>query len=817
MVYYNSNNNACEEWAMAFFELKCGKCGGELKQKGDYFECGYCHSTYASDNVQKEREMMSQLFDEQKQEQIASIRHMLWEEIHAEYIDSEKIIELCISLQKIKPDDFEARFFEVANGGNGRQLNAFLDGVNVQNPEENFWTEEIVKFMIKSLRAENLLSLNDLIERAYKNTNLEKYEKYATQVSDEAKKVEGGIYESELPRDVFVMYSSKDFEKVKELVYTLEESGLKCFVAMRNLQHGRGAVANYQKALETAMDNCKIIVFLSSKNSRSLMCDAVKVEIPYLRKKDIMNAPYEYRLNYEQMPLKYKKPRVEYRLDNEGKGGGDMLVREFFGSLEYTYSAEEVLARVIKYLTQGVEDPEKMQPTEKYCLACGAKNPLKTKFCMECGGREFAETEEAYEQKKHDKDREALEKAEREKQELLARLQRMEEAQKEAEKRHAEEETKRKADEAERVNRELLERLKKLEEAQNQVKEAPQKMPNKAPMVETKENNAAKRADYFEVYVKDFKDRKLETMKGVKEETSFGLVDCKNLIERHEVFKRALTKEEAEAVQTKFNGFGVEIGLRADSRALAEIEADRKKEAERRQKAEEQKEKMAREAETEKQRAEEKRRQALEEAEKRKAEEEAKRREEEAIVEQGGFVRRGNKILFGLYPQSKAVPKSIGQTVNGYVDGGDGLYEAVGNGYYKVAPIEWNILEEKDGVALLLSEKVLDVGQFDSSPSNNRYEKSGVRNWLNGKFLPKAFSAEAKKRIITTSVDNSAASTCEANNPYAGKNTEDKIFLMSHAEMINKAYGFADSRWTQDKARQKVSTPYAAAKGSPVA
>jgi len=211
-----------------------------------------------------------------------------------------------------------------------------------------------------------------------------------------------------------------------------------------------------------------------------------------------MNAPYEYRLNYEQMPLKYKKPRVEYRLDNEGKGGGDMLVREFFGSLEYTYSAEEVLARVIKYLTQGVEDTAKAQPTEKYCLACGTKNPAKNKFCLECGGHDFAESKEAYEKSKLDKEKQARKKAEEEKQALLEELNRLKEAQRlaeeEAKKRAAkekeeaaksaqkalEEEEKRKAAEEERRLKEIEKAEKEAEEKARKEKEAEEKAKREA-------------------------------------------------------------------------------------------------------------------------------------------------------------------------------------------------------------------------------------------------------------------------------------------------------------------------------------------------
>ena len=162
---------------MSMYELRCQKCGGELKQKGDFFECGYCHSSYASDNVQKEREMMNELFDEQKQERLAALRHMLWEEIHSEYIDSDKILSLCEDLRKYRPDDFSARFFEVANGGTEKQVNAFLREADLTDPAQAFWAEEMISFMIKSLRAGNLLAVQSLIERAYKETDLEKYEK----------------------------------------------------------------------------------------------------------------------------------------------------------------------------------------------------------------------------------------------------------------------------------------------------------------------------------------------------------------------------------------------------------------------------------------------------------------------------------------------------------------------------------------------------------------------------------------------------------------------------------------------------------------
>ena len=440
---------------MSLLELRCSKCGGELKSKGEIFECGYCHTTYLNDRIEKETEALRAVLDEQKQEKLASLRHMLWEAIHAKYIDSDTIVHLSRSLRKLRPDDFEARFFEVANAGNEGDVNEFLRETDLSDDEAKFWAEEVVKFMIKSLRAKNLLSVQSFIERAFKDEDLKKYEEYSTKFSEEAAKVKGGVYAPNEPRDVFVMYSGKDMKEVEELVEDLEERGLTCFVAMRNLQHGKGAVANYQKALEQAMRACKTVVFVSSKNSRSMGCDAVRIEMPYFMEQDKANAPYEYRQHYEKMPQKYKKPRVEYRLDNEKGGSG--LVKEFFGGLEFVYSKSEVAKRIERALTENVEE----KPSEKICVSCGAKNPIETKFCMECGGKEFAEDEKEYREKREKREKEALQEAEKKNRELAAKLEALE-------KEKAAEKAGKNTAEADRASEELLARLKKFEAAQEE-------------------------------------------------------------------------------------------------------------------------------------------------------------------------------------------------------------------------------------------------------------------------------------------------------------------------------------------------------------
>ena len=56
-------------------------------------------------------------------------------------------------------------------------------------------------------------------------------------------------------------------------------------------------------------------------------------------------------------------------------------------------------------------------------------------------------------------------------------------------------------------------------------------------------------------------------------------------------------------------------------------------------------------------------------------------------------------------------------------------------GSYQGEPVEWRVLDKKDGEILLLSEYGLDILPFDDSGSGSIiWENSSIRNWLNNEF-----------------------------------------------------------------------------------
>ena len=346
---------------MEFKTIRCPYCGneGHLEKRDDLWYCSHCGNSCSDDGAERayrriEANLGSQIegiVDEalrrQREEEYYNLRSLLWEKIHAKYIDSEAIVSVCRDIKKLEPHDFLASFFEVANSAPSPEVVDFINAIDVE--EQEMFVEVVIDFMIRSLTSEYIMPVSYLIERAYKNKSLERFEALSTRFEEEAAKVDSGIYSTMLPRDVFIAYSSKDIERVMALLSELEKNGFSCFVALRNLQHGRGAVANYSTALHNAMNNSKMIVFVSSKNSRTFSCDALTEELAYVKEIELASAPAEYKNSYASLPDKYKKPRVEYRLDNEPTLAADSFIREFFADLDYCESVEKVVTRVAEY------------------------------------------------------------------------------------------------------------------------------------------------------------------------------------------------------------------------------------------------------------------------------------------------------------------------------------------------------------------------------------------------------------------------------------------------------------------------------------
>lgn len=133
-------------------------------------------------------------------------------------------------------------------------------------------------------------------------------------------------------------------------------------------------------------------------------------------------------------------------------------------------------------------------------------------------------------------------------------------------------------------------------------------------------------------------------------------------------------------------------------------------------------------------------------------------------------------------------PATIGQS------GGSATSSAQVGSTVQLGGYDWRILDVQDGKALVLSEKTLTNKMYHSAGGIGvTWEKSEIREWLNGEFYDDTFTPDEKEKIIETKIEN------KDNQWYGtegGADTMDKVFLLSLEEVVKY---FGDSGWLANK------------------
>ncbi len=140
-------------------------------------------------------------------------------------------------------------------------------------------------------------------------------------------------------------------------------------------------------------------------------------------------------------------------------------------------------------------------------------------------------------------------------------------------------------------------------------------------------------------------------------------------------------------------------------------------------------------------------------------------------------------------------------------------------------PIKWRVLSVDGDDAFLLADQNLDMGKYNEAYKKEMaWEFCTMRSWLNGlgpssnlegkdyqdnSFLEDAFTGWEQPAIRTTKVVNEGNPETEAEG---GSDTNDKIYLLSIAEVQNPAYGFANNGY-ETKTREAANTAYVADSG----
>ena len=301
----------------------CTRCGEPLHEKHGELSCPYCGATYSFEDEQK---TLEEMLEEHKRATWATRKRILWDEIHKKFPSKDAIVAAARSVLESYDEDLLARFFLAVHDADPNAVISFLS-----SPKSSFdlvSAREIAAFMVKSLEPTNMLAFKTFVENNFEG---EEYVSLMNQIEKETEKIEDGTYVTNLPRDVFLAYSSLDMDQVVEMDRYLEDAGFSVFCALKNLRKGKGAAERYEAALQDAMKHCRVFVFLSSHNSRRLNCDAISKEIPFV----LDNLP--------------EMERIHFRLDESGevKQAVAIYLKEFDDGREWCRDKEDLVARIV--------------------------------------------------------------------------------------------------------------------------------------------------------------------------------------------------------------------------------------------------------------------------------------------------------------------------------------------------------------------------------------------------------------------------------------------------------------------------------------
>ncbi|MBO5371555.1 MAG: CAP domain-containing protein [Lachnospiraceae bacterium] len=119
-------------------------------------------------------------------------------------------------------------------------------------------------------------------------------------------------------------------------------------------------------------------------------------------------------------------------------------------------------------------------------------------------------------------------------------------------------------------------------------------------------------------------------------------------------------------------------------------------------------------------------------------------------------------------------------------------WDRIAFGEYEGKSLNWRVLEVEDNYAYILSENIITEKAFHDVLEGTNWENCTLRSWLNNEFYTTAFTEEQQNAIITSYIRGDE-------HGYEGKegwteeeSIQDKIFLLSYADVRNQSYGFPE-------------------------
>ena len=268
-------------------ELRCTICTSpHLEKVSEYeYRCSNCGAIVKKEKAENFEEVFKRLQEEGQTLDISNLRYLVKRSLE-NHIDRDSLIKYSQKILRILPDDVLSLFYLKYINKNKYPLDyeSFLDSLNNQATITEM--NEIIDIIVSSTTNRDKDKVLKLSNHFYGN-------KYNTKINDslEQRKREIDLF-SDVPRDVFICWSSIDKEEANKVLNALEEDGNTCWISNRNMPWDTD---NYWDNITKAIKSCDIFLCLSSENSIKSQDCIKEVEIAS-------------KLN--------KNKRIEYKIDN---------------------------------------------------------------------------------------------------------------------------------------------------------------------------------------------------------------------------------------------------------------------------------------------------------------------------------------------------------------------------------------------------------------------------------------------------------------------------------------------------------------------
>ena len=241
--------------------LICTRCGSHHleKQSETEYKCLSCDAIITKEKALDFEMQYRKLQAEGKAFDIANLRRLVKRALDG-HIDKDALIEYSQDILKVLPGDVLSLFYiRFANRLTyPSDYECYLESLLKEATTTEI--DEIIDLIITNARFREKEQIINLINKFYngdatKNMELEKALKQRTKEID--------LF-SDVPRDIFICWSSSDKDEVDKILEILENDGNSCWISSRNIPWDSD---NYWLNITKAIKSCDIFLCLNSINT----------------------------------------------------------------------------------------------------------------------------------------------------------------------------------------------------------------------------------------------------------------------------------------------------------------------------------------------------------------------------------------------------------------------------------------------------------------------------------------------------------------------------------------------------------------------